>query len=138
MKPLIVVSACFALWMAPSVGRADQAGTDPLAKAKEMMGAPKKKPGPKKPAVTTYPFAGEISTYSEKSLVIKGEGDLSDHKYIITPQTQYVGKGPKPASYTDLRMHRWVGLTLKHTPSGIDEVVKIDLTAKKPFGPKKK
>lgn len=128
MKLRVIFSGLFGLFLALSAFAANQAA-DPLAPAK-LMGASKKH-APKK--TDTYPMAGEVSDYSENSLEIRGEDGFSEHKYVITPQTQYVGRGTSPASYRDLRKHRWVGLLLRHTPSGIDQVVKIDFTAKKPM-----
>ncbi len=129
MKVRVWFSGFFWLFLAFSPCLAGQSA-DPLAQA-NILGASKKKPAQKK--TDTYPIAGEVMDYSPTSLSIKGEDGFSEHNYVLTPQTQYVGRGTAPASYRDLRRHRWVGLLLKHTPSGIDQVVKIDYTAKKPL-----
>ena len=132
MRLITILCTGCSLWVGSVAGYANQSAGDAHFPASIILGGGKKKPAPKKPVIKTYPFSGEIATYSEKSLVIKGEGDLSDRKYVITPKTQYVGAANKPASYRDLRMHKWVNLILLHTPSGIDEVVKVDFNAKKP------
>jgi len=128
MKFAMLFSVCFVWWSLPVVSRADPAGADV---PNGLLAAPKPGRAPKIKKIASCLLAGKIVDFNETSLVLKVEGALADHHCVLTPQTQYVAKGCKPASYKNLRKNKWVGVLLQHTPEGKDLVLQVDFSVKK-------
>ena len=128
VKFAMLFSMCFVVWSLPLDSRADQAAVDGPG---GLMAAPKPGRAPKIKKVTTCFLEGKIVNFNETTLVLKVEGALANHQCVLTPQTQYIAKGAKPASYKNLRKNKRVGVLLQHTPAGTDVALQVDFSVKK-------